>query len=261
MEKIKYILEPNIIEPESIVFRNNELLGDTECKLHRHNFGQLIYVVKGIIEMQVAAQHYIAPPEFCIWIPSGVEHATYNKKSVKFNILDISQTISHVLYKKSCIIRQTAIFHTILLDFYARQINQPNTVEDMRLANVLIDQLKRSPIQKTYLPVSKDKFLAPILAQLQQNPADNTALAIWAKRVYTSERTLSRRCQQELGMSFSEWRQRLRFLHAIMKLEQGNSVHQVAFDVGYSSSSAFITMFQQISGTTPERFRQKSDGD
>lgn len=132
----------------------------------------------------------------------------------------------------------------------------------MRLTNVLIDQLKRSPIQKTYLPASKDKFLAPIiLAQLQQNPADNTALAIWPKRVYTSKRTLSRRCQRELGMSFSEWRQRLRFLHAIMKLEQGNSVHQVAFNVGYSSSSAFITMFQQISGTTAERFRQKSDGD
>lgn len=42
-----------------------------------------------------------------------------------------------------------------------------------------------------------------------------------------------------------------------MKLEQGYSVQQVAFDVGYSSASAFITMFQQISGTTPERFRQK----
>lgn len=55
-------------------------------------------------------------------------------------------------------------------------------------------------------------------------------------------------------VSFSEWRQRLRFLHAIMKLEQGKSVHEVAFDVGYSSVSAFITMFQQISGTIPERF-------
>ena len=86
----------------------------------------------------------------------------------------------------------------------------------MRLTNVLIDQLKHSPIQKNYLPASKDKFLALILAQLQQTPADNTTLAIWAKLVYSSERTLSRRCQQELRMSFSEWCQRLRFLHAIM---------------------------------------------
>lgn len=99
MKKIKYIHEPNVVEPETIVFLNNEWLGDTECKLHRHTFGQLIYVVKGVIEMQVATQHYIAPPEFCIWIPSGVEHATYNKKSVKFNILDISHSFSHVLCK------------------------------------------------------------------------------------------------------------------------------------------------------------------
>ncbi len=28
------------------------------------------------------------------------------------------------------------------------------------------------------------------------------------------------------------------------------------FDVGYSSSSAFIAMFQQLAGTTPERFRK-----
>lgn len=86
MDKVKHIIELNIAESESIVFRNRELLDDTECKLHHHTFGQLIYVVKGIIEMQVASQHYIAPPDFCIWIPCGVEHATDNKKSVKFNI-------------------------------------------------------------------------------------------------------------------------------------------------------------------------------
>lgn len=45
------------------------------------------------------------------------------------------------------------------------------------------------------------------------------------------------------------------------ELEQGKSVHEVAFDVGYSSVSAFITMFQQISGTTSERFRQKNDSE
>nr|WP_245677322.1 cupin domain-containing protein [Candidatus Arsenophonus triatominarum] len=114
MEKIKYILEPNIIEPESIVFRNNELLGDTECKLHRHNFGQLIYVVKGIIEMQVAAQHYIAPPEFCIWIPSGVEHATYNKKSVKFNILDNSRhSVMFCVKNRVLFVKQLFSYHII----------------------------------------------------------------------------------------------------------------------------------------------------
>jgi AraC-like DNA-binding protein len=98
--------------------------------------------------------------------------------------------------------------------------------------------------------------LAPVLEALEHCPADNTSLAAWAARVYTTERTLSRRCQQDLGMSFSEWRQRLRFLHAVSLLEQGKTVQDVALDVGYSSASAFIVMFQQIAGTTPERFRR-----
>lgn len=99
---------------------------------------------------------------------------------------------------------------------------------------VLIDQLRLSPRQQTYLPSSDDKFLAPVLEALEHCPADNTSLAAWAARVYTTERTLSRRCQHDLGMSFSEWRQRLRFLHAVSLLEQGKTVQDVALDVGYS---------------------------
>ena len=41
-------------------------------------------------------------------------------------------------------------------------------------------------------------------------------------------------------------------------LYPGSSVQDVGFDLGYSTSSAFIAMFQQISGTTPERYRKVS---
>ena len=41
-------------------------------------------------------------------------------------------------------------------------------------------------------------------------------------------------------MSLGEWRQRLRFLCAIDRLEAGQPVQQIAFDLGYSTASAFI---------------------
>ncbi len=44
------------------------------------------------------------------------------------------------------------------------------------------------------------------------------------------------------------------FLHAVSLLEQGKTVQDVALDVGYSSASAFIVMFQQIAGTTLSAF-------
>ena len=134
-------------------------------------------------------------------------------------------------------------------------MTEPQSETDLRMCRVLLDQISLAPRQNTYLPTSENKLLAPVLSALEKNPADNTSLAQWAKQVYTTERTLSRRCQQELGMSFAQWRQRLRFLHSVSLLEQGKTVQEVALDLGYSSSSAFIAMFQQVSGTTPQRFR------
>ncbi|PHM38353.1 AraC family transcriptional regulator [Xenorhabdus innexi] len=242
--------------PNTLLFRDETLSADTEFMLHSHPFGQLIYVVCGVMEMTVGGQRFLAPPEFCIWIPKNSVHSSYNRKTMRFWIIDISPQLSKSLPQQPCIIRLSAIFNAIMQDFFSRKVIRPHAEKDRRLVQVLIDQLELSPSQNTYLPSSKDKLLAPILQELEHNPADNTSLATWAKKRYTSERTLSRRCQQELGMSFSEWRQRLRFLHAISLLGQGKSVYEIAFDVGYSSSSAFIAMFQQISGTTPERFRK-----
>ncbi|PHM70043.1 AraC family transcriptional regulator [Xenorhabdus kozodoii] len=254
-EKTNQAIFESVI-PETLSFRDETLSADTECRLHAHPFGQLIYVVCGVMETQVGAQRFLAPPEFCIWMPKNTAHSSYNHKELRFWIIDISPEWSDSLPQHPCIIRLSGIFNAIMVNFFARNIRQPETEKDRRLAQVLIDQLALSPKQCTYLPSSKDKLLAPILQMLERNPADNTSLAEWAKKRYTSERTLSRRCKQALGMSFSEWRQRLRFLHAISLLEQGKSIHEIAFDVGYSSSSAFIAMFQQLAGTTPERFRK-----
>lgn len=57
-------------------------------------------------------------------------------------------------------------------------------------------------------------------------------------------------------MSFGEWRQRLRFLAAIEALDSARSVQEVAFDLGYSTASAFIAMFQRQAGCTPEQYRR-----
>lgn len=243
-------------EFEAIRFRDELLLAETEFHYHQHDFGQLLYVISGVMDLNVNGQRFLAPPEFSVWIPEKTGHASYNKKTLSFKVLDISPNWCEGLLDKPCLLQLSPIFSTIFADFFRRGICNPKTTEDLRLAQVLIDQLKVSPVHHTYLPSSKDKLLAPVLSALELNPADNTSLEEWAKKRYTSERTLSRRCQQELGMSFSEWRQRLRFLHAISLLEQGKSVNEVAFDVGYSSSSSFIAMFQQFAGTTPERYRR-----
>lgn len=43
---------------------------------------------------------------------------------------------------------------------------------------------------------------------------------------------MMRRCQRDLGMSFAQWRQRLRVVAAMSLLEQGQTVESIAFDLG-----------------------------
>lgn len=241
--------------PVTLLFRGEIVEGNSEYVRHSHPWSQIICVKSGVLAMLVNGQRYLAPREFAIWVPAGVEHSSYNRKTTRFCAIDIAPELDTDLPAEPCLLTPTAIFNAIADDCFSRNMTEPQNEADLRMCRVLLDQISLAPRQNTYLPTSENKLLSPVLNALEKNPADNTSLAQWAKQVYTTERTLSRRCQQELGMSFAQWRQRLRFLHSISLLEQGKTVHDVALDLGYSSSSAFIAMFQQISGTTPQRFR------
>lgn len=249
---------PDDAEHLPLFFRYDSVLAQTEYLPHRHRWGQVIFVTSNVLEMQVEGERLLTPPNIPIWIPPGMQHASYNHKQTHFRTLNIAAKDCGGMPSRACLLMVSQIVHAIMDDVAERQLLTPQQSTDLRLCAVLLDQLRLAKISPSYLPRAQDKYLTPVLQALEQNPADNTTLAQWAARVYTTERTLSRRCQKLLGISFSEWRQRLRFLHAISMLARGKSVQEIALDLGYSSASALIVMFQQQSGTTPERYRLHS---
>ena len=101
------------------------------------------------------------------------------------------------------------------------RVNLPTSAQDLRLARVVMDQLECAQPHDDYLPYGRTPALREVLDALQAEPGDNRSLAQWAQQVHSTERTLARHCQRELGMTFGEWRQRLRFLAAIEALEAG----------------------------------------
>ncbi|MET8338388.1 helix-turn-helix domain-containing protein [Streptosporangium canum] len=73
-----------------------------------------------------------------------------------------------------------------------------------------------------------------------------------------SDRTLTRLCRAELGMSFPQWRTQLRLHHALRLLAEGTPVTAVAHQCGWASSSAFIDVFRRAFGHTPGTHRALS---
>ncbi|WP_320534525.1 helix-turn-helix domain-containing protein [Robbsia andropogonis] len=143
-------------------------------------------------------------------------------------------------------------------DFAARQVLQPKTAEDSRLAAVLLDQLKIAPQHDSYLPTSNDLLIKNVITALQAAPGDRRSLTDWAILFSTTERTLSRKWKATLGLSFNEWRQRLRLVVALTELDAGRTVQEIASELGYSNTSAFISMFRQLTGSSPQRMRKST---
>jgi AraC-like DNA-binding protein len=69
-----------------------------------------------------------------------------------------------------------------------------------------------------------------------------------------NKRTIERLFRVETLMTFGKWRQQLRLLHALRLLAEGAKITKVALEAGYSTPSAFISMFRKTLGTTPGKY-------
>jgi len=248
----------SIDQAPSDVFMNFEaFLSNTETREHSHDWGQVQLIAGGILEMEAEDTRFLAPPHLAIWVPAGTRHKSYNRKPLDYCSINLSADMTHAFPTKTSLITVTPIVTAIIEDFRVREIGVAETDEDKRLLQVLIDQLATREMQHHFLPSSHHKYLAPILSAVEENPTDNASLHQWAERVHTTERTLARYCQAELGMSFTEWRLRMRYLHSMDLLRSGHSVKEVALTLGYNQASPFIAMFKRYSGQTPEQYKNR----
>ncbi len=156
-----------------------------------------------------------------------------------------------------CLLEVTPLMHAIIDELRLRIISVPETGREQRLAEVLFDEVANATIQNQFLPTTNDKLLAPIIRALQHNPSDHRTLAQWADEIHTTERTLARHFKDSVGFSFSELKQRIRFVHAITLLRKGKSVTHIALELGYHQASPFISMFKKHAGCTPDQYRNR----
>ncbi len=78
-----------------------------------------------------------------------------------------------------------------------------------------------------------------------------------ADKFYLNPDYLSRAFNKETGLSIPEYQTKLRINRAILLLQSGMSISEVAECVGYDSYSYFSTVYKKIEGITPSEFRKK----
>ncbi|MDH5230870.1 MAG: helix-turn-helix transcriptional regulator [Gammaproteobacteria bacterium] len=221
---------------------------------HSHCRGQLVYASQGHLIVKQGSRAWFLLPNMALWIPPNIQHEVIGKTAASY----------------LSVFAESAQCETLIQDTRPLQINlnslrlideasefsefyQPGSAEG-RLIRLLQQQLHQLDTSPLALPLSENRFIQKITNALIQSPDDSRQLKDWAAQLHTSTRTIHRNFIQHLGMGLEQWKQHWRINLAIERLRADHSITQIAFDLGYNSSSAFSYRFRQCLGLSPRQF-------
>lgn len=222
---------------------------------HTHRRGQLIYPYKGRYCVHLTHRLLTGSAHQAIWIPAKQRHCVEAIDALWVHNVYIDTQLV-VGLPSECKIFSVSVLLAALLEQGTMLAEKADyAIEFHNITLVVADQIRMAkPLDSLALPLSQHPKIQRVTAKLLREPGCQCRLEECATWVHTSERTLSRLFIQETGLTFRQWRQRLYVKEAINRLADGQSVMQVAIDLGYSNQSAFTQMFRRMTGNLPSSF-------
>lgn len=221
---------------------------------HSHDQAQFVFTVRGVLRVMTPIGMWTLGPHRGLWIAPRIGH----------ELIATGEVLMHSVYfepeaspwpESEC---RALMVSSLLRELVAAMVDDKRNDPDRRYA--LITPLLLAEMRDSRealgggLPLPLDRRLRQICDFLLTEPANGYSLTMWGERVGASERTLARLFREETGLTFGQWRQQLRIVEAVSKLAQGVPVAAIASELGYTNSSAFITMFRKTIGETPQRY-------
>lgn len=257
------------------------------AKTHTHNFLELVYVLKGdAIHKWDKTEFKIKEGDFFV-INFNSEHS-YISTSEEFQIINclfLPEFIDPTL--RSCNSFQAVIssyqihfkteFFTANPSMYVFQDNN-HTIKDQLLA-ILSEfnceapgymHIIRSKLVEILVMTMRKIYLAPAL---ESNNNEMSNIIKYLNLEYMNNITLQQVCElfnysyshlslkfkKELGMSFTEYMQKLKIEHSMRLLvHTDKSISEIIDTIGYKDIKSFYTLFKRIANTTPASFRKNN---
>ena len=226
---------------------------------HSHDdWHQLIYASRGVMTVNTVTGSWVVPSRRAVWVPAGVEHEVEMLATVSMRTVYVRNGLSDSLPQTCCVVSVSPLLRELILRTV--EIGMLNRTVDTHkhLIDVILDQFQTLPTIPLSLPMPADQRALRVAEILREKPGNAKPLEQLARNIGASKRTIERLFQLETEMTFGKWRQQLRMLHALRLLAAGENVTTAALEVGYDSTSAFISAFKLAVGTTPGRYYAES---
>lgn len=220
---------------------------------HVHPWGQLVYSVTGVMRVTLQQMFWIVPPARAVWVPPNVRHEIHAQGDYSMRTVYLAPALSDRLPTAGAALHVTPLLRELVLRIVTIGMLDDTQRVHEGLLQVLLDELRVAQMLPVSLTLPRDRRALAVVERLRSDPAGRLELAQIAEGSGASPRTLQRLFRDETGLRFTEWRRRLRLLHAMELLSEGASITVAGIEAGYDSTSAFVAAFRREMGFTPAK--------
>ncbi|MFZ0816819.1 MAG: helix-turn-helix transcriptional regulator [Candidatus Sulfotelmatobacter sp.] len=221
---------------------------------HFHDRDQLVYASRGVMTVRTSESAWVVPTYRAVWISAATPHSITMSGTVAMRTLYLKRRLTKTLPRDCCVVNVSPLLKELVLHACAHATLKKTARRQRHLIDMIIDQLQAIPTVPLQLPSPSDPRALRVAQALSSDPADRRRLRDICKHAGASKRTIERLFQQDVGMTVGKWRQQLRLMQAMRLLAEGSKVTHAALESGYSTPSAFISMFKKTLGTTPKLY-------
>lgn len=242
---------PDAVDPAPLTVRAQPIPARHEFPEHAHDWHQVVYAVAGVLTVAVEGQSFVISPDQAVWLPTGQRHRVGSLLGAEFRSLWIAAELGSGLPDDATLFSVSPLLQALIVE--AADIAGADGQDGYRdrITRLILDQLRRATPLPNVLPWPRSAALSSLCEALYRNPSDRRGPDAWGRELGMSGRTLARRFEAELGLSFRSWRRRLRLYRAVEMLGGGKSVTETAMSLGYGSTSAFVYAFRREVGSSP----------
>jgi AraC-like DNA-binding protein len=240
--------------PRDITAMAKEFTPGSTTGPHRHQRGQLLYAVEGVMRVTTAQGMWALPSLRALWVPAGIDHQVDMISRVSMRTLYVSRQAAARLWPDCCVIEVGGLLRELILALVAQPIEYPLDGRAGRIAALTLAELAEAKVLPIHIPWPADRRLQAVCRAILAQPGLERTVEQWGEEVGASGRTLIRLFQAELGLNYRQWVQQVRLADAVGRLSLGQPVARIATELGYRSPSAFAAMFRRAMGATPNTY-------
>lgn len=221
---------------------------------HSHRRDQLVYASRGVMTVRAKAGEWVVPTNRAVLIPARVRHGITMCGAVAMRTLYLEPGLARGLPRMCCVVNVSPLLKELILRACEFRALSARVRRQRHLIEVILDQMETVQTVPLRLPNPTDPRALRVAKALSDRPAESRPLGQVCTVAGASKRTIERLFQRDLGMSVGKWRQQLRLMTAMQLLAAGAKVTHAALEAGYSTPSAFISMFRKALGSTPASY-------